>query len=244
MMTAGSLMYETRTIGEPDWLPPAEEVMRARARMERLGILQALHGSDAPPVGVGDTPWLWWAGAGLWLLVWPAATAATVSGRLLFFPWWFLVVLPLVHMLMLTWPLLSAYLDDRRAPVARRFRRVRTLTEVLALDPDEFEVWTSLLFQLMGYQVRNTPDVADHGIDLEVFDGEQRLGLVQCKRYRGTVGEPTVRDLYGTMMDSHAMCGWLVTTGAFSRQARDWALGKPIELWDGRQLIALAQKYA
>ena len=52
-----------------------------------------------------------------------------------------------------------------------------------------------MLFQINGYQVKNTQDVADHGIDLQVSSQQLRYGLVQCKRYRGTVGEPTVRDL-------------------------------------------------
>ena len=90
-----------------------------------------------------------------------------------------------------------------------------------------------MLFQLLGYRVKNTQLVADHGIDLLVSGPEARYGVVQCKRYRGTVGEPTVRDLYGTLMHENSDHGWLVTTGGISRQAREWATGKPIDLWDG-----------
>jgi len=100
-----------------------------------------------------------------------------------------------------------------------------------------------MLFQLMGYRVHNTQYVADHGIDLVVANSRIRNGLVQCKRYRGTVGEPTVRDLYGTLVHEDADFGWLVTTGGISRQARDWAAGKPMQLWDGQELMALARQY-
>ncbi|MCX7707595.1 MAG: restriction endonuclease, partial [Anaerolineae bacterium] len=82
-----------------------------------------------------------------------------------------------------------------------------------------------------------------HGIDLEVSGNGLRRGLVQCKRYRGTVGEPTIRDLYGTLVHERADYAWLATTGGVSRQARDWASGKPMELWDGQRLVELAAKY-
>jgi restriction system protein len=91
--------------------------------------------------------------------------------------------------------------------------------------------------------VQNTQDTADHGIDLVVTLPQLGLGLVQCKRYRGTVGEPIVRDLYGTLMHERANYGWLATTGGISRQARGWATGKPIDLWDGQKLVEYARKY-
>ena len=76
-------------------------------------------------------------------------------------------------------------------------------------------------------------------------------GLVGQGRHRaepghalgGTVGEPIVRDLYGTLVHENADYGWLVTTGGISRRAREWANGKPIELWDGQKLVELARRY-
>jgi restriction system protein len=84
--------------------------------------------------------------------------------------------------------------------------------------------------------------VADHGIDLIVSGPEAKYGLVQCKRYRGTVGEPTIRDLYGTLVHENGDRAWLVTTGAVSRQARDWAVGKPIDMWDGLRLVEFSKQ--
>ncbi len=64
---------------------------------------------------------------------------------------------------------------------------------------------------------------------------------MQCKRYRGTVGAPIVRDLYGTMVHHGAGYAYLVTNSTFSEEARIWAAGKPIELIDGRRLVDLSQ---
>ncbi|MCD6290480.1 MAG: restriction endonuclease [Anaerolineae bacterium] len=123
----------------------------------------------------------------------------------------------------------------------KRLREARTLAQLLQLTPSEFEEWTGELFRRHGYRVVNTPDTADHGIDLLVYrDGER--GVVQCKRYRGTVGEPIVRDLFGVIMHDGADRGYLVTTGHISRQARRWARGRPIELIDGERLVQLAME--
>ncbi|MEA3337988.1 MAG: restriction endonuclease [Chloroflexota bacterium] len=108
------------------------------------------------------------------------------------------------------------------------------------MSPSEFEVWVKELFEERGYWVENTPDSSDHGIDLRIVAPDGTQALVQCKRYSGTVGEPAVRDLYGAMQHEDVNQGYLVTTGRFSQAAEQWAVGKPIELIDGQQLVQLA----
>ncbi|MGQ9768420.1 MAG: restriction endonuclease [Anaerolineae bacterium] len=231
---------------EPEWMPSPEEVARARAEMERQGIVRSLARGPAGTqlVPAGATPWPWLIGAAAWVLVWPAVIALRIgAGRFSFLPWWLPLLLALLHAAGLTVPVLLARRDSSMDAVRRRFGKVRTLAQMLALEPDEFEIWVGLLFQLGGYRVRNTQYVADHGIDLEVSGNGLRRGLVQCKRYRGTVGEPTIRDLYGTLVHERADYAWLATTGGVSRQAREWANGKPMELWDGQRLVELAARY-
>jgi restriction system protein len=232
--------------GEPEWMPSPADVERARSRLERYGVAQALVSArDVAPLATpGEVPWAWWATAALWLLVWPAVFVwRWRSDALDWLPVWLLGALALVHMLALAVPVLYSERISSRGALRRRFARVDALPEVMALEPAAFEAWTAMLFQLLGYRVTNTPDVGDHGIDLVVANDQIRRGLVQCKRYRGTVGEGTVRDLYGTMVHENADYAWLVTTGGVSRQAREWAEGKPIALWDGQQLIEMAHRY-
>lgn len=232
--------------GEPSWMPSPEEVTRARIDMERRGIVRSLRRGPTgmQMVPAGEAPWPWLIGAAAWVIIWPALIAWRVSDmQLAWLPWWLPVLLAALHMAMLVAPVLLARRDAGLSAARRHFGMIRSVAQMLALEPDEFESWVGMLFKLVGYQVRNTQYVADHGIDLEVTGQGLGLGLVQCKRYRGTVGEPTVRDLYGTMMHERADHGWLATTGGVSRQARAWAAGKPIELWDGQQLVELAAKY-
>ena len=237
---------DPRYPNEPEWMPPEEEVARARLAMERQGVVAALNRGTASVqlAAPGETPWLWLGTAVAWLLIWPATLALQwTGGGVVGLPGGVAPALAVLHLLVLAWPVLAAGRLAGTGALSRRFSRIQTLAQMLALEPGEFEVWTGMLFRLLGYRSENTQDVADHGIDLVVSNGSIHRGLVQCKRYRGTVGEPTVRDLYGTLIHEGADYAWLVTTGGISRQAREWAGGKPIELWDGQKLVGFVQKY-
>jgi restriction system protein len=104
------------------------------------------------------------------------------------------------------------------------------------MSPVEFERFIARLFRNMGYKVKETATTGDEGIDLLVSKGT-RTGVVQCKRYRGNVGQPVVRDLYGAMIHNRADEAFLVTTGRVSLPAQQWANGKPIHLVDGTELM-------
>lgn len=117
-----------------------------------------------------------------------------------------------------------------------------TLPQLQNLSPAEFEEYvTQHIFVRQGYHAINTPDVKDGGIDVLVYDRYGQQAVVQCKRYRGTVGEATVRDLYGTMVGNGATYAYLITTGEISSAAERWAHGKPIELIDGKRLIEISR---
>lgn len=134
--------------------------------------------------------------------------------------------------------------------IARRWlRQVRpaawgalSMRRMMELTPSEFEEYVAQrIFARQGYHVVNTPDVKDGGVDVILTDQNGSRAVVQCKRYRGTVGEEIVRDLYGTMIHAEAERAFLVTTGSISPSAYRWAAGKPIELIDGTRLLELAR---
>lgn len=117
-----------------------------------------------------------------------------------------------------------------------------SLEQLHALTPSQFEAYVAYhLFTRRGYYADNVRDVKDGGIDILVRDPYGQQAVVQCKRYRGTVGAPIVRDLYGTMIHAGAAYAYLVTNSTFSEEARQWAAGKPIELIDGPQLVELSR---
>lgn len=122
-----------------------------------------------------------------------------------------------------------------------RIRRLntRSLNGLMSLTPIEFEKLVANLFKTNGHKAQVLGGSSDHGVDIVVLSNEKEKWIVQCKRYRGSVGEPMVRDLYGAMGHEGAQKAYLVTTGSFTLQAEEWAVGKPIVLYDGPALVKL-----
>lgn len=118
----------------------------------------------------------------------------------------------------------------------RRLNRSVILQRAQGLDPIAFEHLVGAIFERRGYTVSTTVTSGDEGVDLLVRQG-RRLAVVQCKRYKGNVGSPLIRDLYGTMLHNGADEAYMVTTGSISNQARNWCQGKPIHLIDGIALV-------
>ena len=118
-----------------------------------------------------------------------------------------------------------------------KFRKIRRLEQLQKLDPVEFEQFCGYLYELRGYAAHMTATSGDEGVDLLLKKGN-RKEVVQCKRYQGSVGQPTVRDMYGTMLHTNSASSAIVTTGRFTRAAETWAANKPIELVDGHELMS------
>jgi restriction system protein len=115
-----------------------------------------------------------------------------------------------------------------------------TVQQLYALSPRDFEHHVARLFERRGYQVEIRGRSGDLGVDLALTQPDGRRAIVQCKRYRHTVGPEVVRELFGTMVHELAAHGFLVTTADISDAARAWAADKPITLIDGRTLADLS----
>lgn len=104
----------------------------------------------------------------------------------------------------------------------------------------EFEMLVGESFRRKGYAVTETGGGgADGGVDLVLRkDGEKYL--VQCKQWKAyKVGVGVVRELYGVMAASGAAGGFVVTSGVFTQEAKDFASGRNIELVDGISLKSM-----
>lgn len=122
---------------------------------------------------------------------------------------------------------------------AARFvlRRASDLEALKQMDPKHFEELVAEIYRAQGHRVKHAGKSGDHGVDVEVRTRSGALWVVQCKRYRTTVGEGIVRELYGTMISEKAQLGVLVTTAEMTLPAKQWAKGKPIDLIDGSRLL-------
>lgn len=114
------------------------------------------------------------------------------------------------------------------------------LTTLYNLHPAEFEQYVARLFRQKGYKVALRGRSGDLGVDLVITRSGGRRAIVQCKRYRSTIGPDIVRELYGTLMHEGVSHAFLITTAEISDSAREWARGKPMTLIDGPTLVQIA----
>ncbi len=128
---------------------------------------------------------------------------------------------------------------------SRQRRQIRPLAalsieDMVALSPAAFEQYVAALFRQKGYQVKLRGRSGDKGVDLELARAGGRHAIVQCKRYRHTIGPDIVRELFGTMIHERVHHAFLVTTADISDAARQWAKHKPMTLIDGATLVSIA----
>lgn len=126
-----------------------------------------------------------------------------------------------------------------------------SLSEILHnMNPFAFEVLAQRLLRECGFlDVHVTKKSGDGGID---GTGKLRLNGIfsfnvafQCKRYKGQVGAGEIRDFRGSL-DNNIEKGVLITTGAFSKSARDEASApgkKQIDLMDGNDFMDKLAEY-
>jgi hypothetical protein len=137
-------------------------------------------------------------------------------------------------------------LDDYKEKVAKEERLIENHIRTRNLDsipPNKFENLISQLFQSMGYRVLLVGGTGDEGVDLVCKDSSNNEIIVQCKRYKGKVGAPTIRDFYGALNHRQALKGYIVTTGEFTEPAIKWATNKPIVLIGRIRLAELLDQY-
>lgn len=101
----------------------------------------------------------------------------------------------------------------------------------------DFEKLVGEGFRQRGFRVSEVGGGgADGGVDLVLHQGSDKY-LVQCKQWKAMkVGVVTVRELFGVMAAQGAVGGYVVSSGQFSKEARNFAAGQNIELIDGDDL--------
>ncbi|MEA5126086.1 restriction endonuclease [Xanthomonas floridensis] len=133
---------------------------------------------------------------------------------------------------------LVSYLGARRR---RRFLETRTTLESLAAGGwRQFERLVGEAFRRQGYSVEETGlGGADGGIDL-ILRKDGRRTLVQCKQWkRQQVGVGVVREMFGLLAHHQAHAVKIVCVGTYTDDAERFAVGKPIEMISGEQLLEM-----
>lgn len=128
--------------------------------------------------------------------------------------------------------------------------RERTSEILQNLNPYAFEKLAQRLLRECGFSdVEVTKKSGDGGID---GTGKLRINGIfsfnvafQCKRFKGQVGSPQIRDFRGSL-GTNIEKGVLITTGTFTREAKEEASSEGkrlIDLMDGEELINKLAEY-
>jgi len=103
----------------------------------------------------------------------------------------------------------------------------------------DFEKWVADYFRKQNFEVKETNVTGDHGIDIFLYEDSILKAAVQCKRWDSSIGEPTVREFYGSLLHSKAPTGYIFATSSFTQQAINFSEDKPIKLIDFEKMILL-----
>jgi restriction system protein len=97
---------------------------------------------------------------------------------------------------------------------------------------ENFELLAGEIFRRQGFDVEISSGLgADGGIDLTLRrDREVRLVQCKCLSAENKVTVMAMREFYGLLVAENAKGGIFMTTGLYSRDAREFAEGKPIKL--------------
>lgn len=117
------------------------------------------------------------------------------------------------------------------------------IDSIRAMSWQAFEELVGEIYRRQMYYVEEPDDAGlDGGADLFLLKGGHKI-IVQCKHWRNTqIDVALIRNLYDAMVAEAADGCIFVSSGDYSQQALAFASGKPIELVDGANLVALVCK--
>lgn len=137
-------------------------------------------------------------------------------------------------------------IDDEAANLLKRERLrltqsiVPSIEELRQLSPQKFEDVIARMFVRMGFTVKQTPYVNDHGRDAILTKNGKKF-LLECKRYgEGNLsGRPDLQKFHSAIITDDAAFGFFVTTGRFTTEASEFAKGVPIKLVEQDALVRM-----
>jgi HJR/Mrr/RecB family endonuclease len=103
--------------------------------------------------------------------------------------------------------------------------------KILLIEARQFEFEIANLFRLKGYTSFTTRATGDDGVDVFASNENEKV-IIQCKRWKRPVGRDKIDELAGVKSRYGCPKALLVTTSAFSDDAKRAAREHNIELWD------------
>jgi len=122
----------------------------------------------------------------------------------------------------------------------RRLDSLHDLNDIRKMPWEDFEQLLVEVYQRKGCWVTHTGNHSgDGGIDIELTNGTDLI-LIQCKRWlKRNVDVKPVRELLGVVTSRKAAKGILITSGRFTRDAKNFEHRGQLELITGSGLLEL-----
>ena len=115
------------------------------------------------------------------------------------------------------------------------------IAQVDEMSGIEFENYVEALFRAEGYRTETTPRSGDYGVDIIASKSKQRIA-VQCKRYKKTLDQTPVREVYAGMSKHGCDIAMVVANRGFTKHAVELARSVGCILIDREKLGLLASK--
>lgn len=125
----------------------------------------------------------------------------------------------------------------------RLLKNTVTIQALYQLNWKELENLVKALFVKDGYRIKERGGAqADGGVDLEAYGNKEKI-IVQCKQWKSNkVGVSVVREMFGVMIHEKAQKVYIITCGSFTKDAKEFAKGKPVYLINGFKLVEMINK--
>jgi restriction system protein len=135
----------------------------------------------------------------------------------------------------------------RHMPLATLVNRAfgtgeKSVATVSLLNSKQFEMAVGDGFRLRGYDVERYTGPSDDGVDLTLTRGKERR-LVRCEQWRAQpIGLMVMHKLESAIAREGMHGGYVVTSGRFTREAREFARERNIELVDEKNIDELIKR--
>lgn len=121
-------------------------------------------------------------------------------------------------------------------------KRVISFQDIDNMEGHDFEYFCAEVLKKNGFsRVNVTVASGDYGIDITAWQGTTSYAI-QCKRYRGTVGNKAVQEALSGKVYYGCKAAAVLTNSYFTPQAKETAQKTGVELWDRDKLAAMVKK--
>lgn len=121
-------------------------------------------------------------------------------------------------------------------------KRVISFQDIDNMEGHDFEYFCAEVLKKNGFSCVNvTVASGDYGIDITACQGATSYAI-QCKRYRGTVGNKAVQEALSGKVYYGCKAAAVLTNSYFTPQAKETAQKTGVELWDRDKLTAMVKK--